>query len=362
MTPNPPPSLPDPLFLVGCQRSGSHIVSSLLAQESDIAVVTETFFIPLFAKVLPLAGDLSRANNRQRLAEAIFVFLGLWEKRNLSDEEFRKLLPFSLLSTADQIGAFVQRSRNYGDLVRGMGQVFTQRLGKRRMLEKHTYFPYLPLELMDPHFPAMKVVHIVRDGRDVSLSWRNIWFGPRTVTETARRWCHHVRGFSSWGANHPERYAEIRYEHFLADPAREIATLKAFFDVGGAVKDTRPDRRGVLAVRPGHAKLAEPVAADNRMKWQRQMPPADYRTFMAFAADELARLGYETPAPDRPLSSWDALAARLDSNLRHVVRPVNWKRWAVMALPALLLLPGLVGLPITRLLFRRMLRNLNGPS
>ena len=42
-------------------------------------------------------------------------------------------------------------------------------------------------------FPDARFVHLVRDGRDVALSYANVPFGPKTVARAASLWAKRVR-------------------------------------------------------------------------------------------------------------------------------------------------------------------------
>ncbi|MBF0296123.1 MAG: sulfotransferase, partial [Magnetococcales bacterium] len=68
-------SVAPPVFVVGCDRSGTTLLTALLESRLGLAAPLETHFIPYFARTLFLWGDLGRRRNRERLLTAIGHFL-----------------------------------------------------------------------------------------------------------------------------------------------------------------------------------------------------------------------------------------------------------------------------------------------
>ncbi len=85
-------------------------------------------------------------------------------------------------------------------------------------------------------FPGARFIHVLRDGRDVSVSvraaaksWVPSWeetFG-RSIKVSARAWKHAVRRAQNEGKKLGERYLEIRYENIHKDP---FSAYRRLFD------------------------------------------------------------------------------------------------------------------------------------
>jgi hypothetical protein len=146
-------------------------------------------------------------------------------------------------------------------------------------------------------FPTARIVHLVRDGRDVALSVAN-WKKVRVRGELVARyrtwtedpvstialwWEREVRlACEDGGALGPQLYYELRYEALVTDPAGESARLCAFLGV--------PYDEAMLA--------SERPPAPGLRDWSTQMPAADVRRFEAAAGDLLDDLGYPRAFPD----------------------------------------------------------------
>jgi hypothetical protein len=154
-------------------------------------------------------------------------------------------------------------------------------------------------------YPDARVVHIIRDGRDVTRSLSEHNFGPDSVTTAAREW--HDAITSARAAAIPDRYREVRYEDLFSDPAERLRelfdwlglatgdeALRAPLDAAGTHRNPSPDRSP-----PGVGK------------WQTSWTAQDLEDFEAAAGSLREELGYpaaaiepgrggEQPRPRRP--------------------------------------------------------------
>ncbi len=165
-------------------------------------------------------------------------------------------------------------------------------------------------------FDEAQFVHIIRDGRDAALSYREKpWlradavhgkkresggyrYGPfpRFWVETARReefqtttdlhrciwaWRRHVEAAIEQGARLPEgRYVEIRYEALARDPAAEGRRILDFLAI-----ESTPSRERLVA------SLGAATAASVG-RWRSELSADESATVAAEAGSLLARLGY----------------------------------------------------------------------
>jgi Sulfotransferase family len=171
-----------PIFVVGCPRSGTTLVRQMLDAHPNISCGPESLFLRHLA-------DLERDNLH------IGEFL-------VSDEEWH---------------AHVR------DLYLWLHVRRAAQLGKARWVDKTPGYAMI-LNYLDSMFPDCQVVHVIRDPRDVLDSWRRRW-GFRRAVRGAQSWQHHVRRARKFGATHPDRYFEIRYEEMVRSPEPVIRGL-----------------------------------------------------------------------------------------------------------------------------------------
>jgi Sulfotransferase family len=278
------PGQPPPfLFIVGCGRSGTTVLRTVLDAHPELAVAHEgRFVVPLGLRraryerpagfdvdrfVAVLAGDRAVRTNLDLDADAIRRAVG---ERPVVD------LP---------------------DAVRRVFAWFALQRGKARYGDKMPAY-VLRIPLLAEMFPEARFVHIIRDGRDVALSSMAIDGNTQKVVELAINWDTRVGAGRAAGRElGPGRYHEVRYEALVSEPAPVVAELCSFLDLAYAPEMLQffeqPD--GVSAkvkANPRHARLAEPLSPGER-SWRADMTHADLDAVEAVAGTRLSELGYE---------------------------------------------------------------------
>jgi hypothetical protein len=287
----------NPFFIFGCPRSGTSLLSRMLGAHHNLAIPDESH---LYNGIYPLVAryaDLSQDAVRTRLVAEI-----------LKTEHIRAWTPRpSVVETLKGI-----ERHDFHGIVDGLLRTWAAKLGKARWGEKtpqHTlcWRPILA------GFPHAQVIHLVRDGRDVALSYKKAFFGPKHVYPLARRWelylasAEAARGFLGESG-----YLQLRYEDLLANPEQELRRVCEFlgeaFDPDMLVYYKTP-KTCPYERRNAH-NLAQPVMSTNIEKWRTDMTHRELRVFEALAGDTLARYGYPR-ALDRPrIPSWESLSCR----------------------------------------------------
>jgi hypothetical protein len=181
--------MPRPIFLVGCQRSGTTMLRLMLDSHSRISCGPETRFL----------ADLERVVGKDwhRLSQYGFS----------QDDWLARIAGFF-----DGVQADYARSR-----------------GKMRWADKTPLYA-LSLDFITRVFPDCQVVHVIRDGRDVAVSHRKR-FGYWSSVKSAVKWPRYIAAARAVGRTlPPDRYYELRYEDVVADPEPSMRALFEFFD------------------------------------------------------------------------------------------------------------------------------------
>lgn len=186
---------------------------------------------------------------------------------------------------------------DYASGVRAVFEVYARLHGKTLYGDKTPGY-VSHLGLLGRLFPEAKFVHIIRDGRDVTLSYldRPEW-GPRTVAEGAFYWKARVqRGRKEGALLGPNRYFEARYESLIEDPGRTVAAVCQFLGIEYVPEMLRYHERAVpvesLTRDPQAYQSSSAPLTRGLRNWRTQLSTADATLFDAIAGDLLNDLGY----------------------------------------------------------------------
>jgi hypothetical protein len=267
----------------------------MFEQHPDMAVPPESYFPVSF----------HRHETRYRPAGGAGFDLSRLAADLLAHDRFRawQLDPAMVrdrLSGVEPIG--------YAEAIRRVYALYAEARGTSRYGDKTPPF-LLHMDRLAALFPEARFIHLVRDGRSVGLSLRDVGFGPRTVAGTAAYWADRVRlGREAGRRLGPDRYLEVRYEDLVDRPEPTLRRVCAFIDL-----DFRPEmlayrreeieripigerhRRGEgLSLRPPERGVRD---------WRTEMPPRDVAVFEAVAGRELEAFGYGRTFPRPPVAA-----------------------------------------------------------
>jgi len=307
------------VFIVGCPRSGTTLLRHIVGAHSQIAITPEAYWIPKwFEKRKGLAPN--GGVTPELIAELI-----AYPKFNLFH-----LAPEDLSALLRD-----KESLPFASFVTGIFDLYGKKRGKPLVGNK-TPDAVRKMDTLHTLWPMACFVHLIRDGRDVALSffnWRQVgqkkpgtfatWKDDRAST-IALWWELHVRRGQAAGRTlGPELYYEMRYESLVAHPQRECAALCEFLgvpfeDAMLRFHENRPDEE--RAFEPKHGW--RPIAAGAR-DWKTQMAPGEVERFEAAAGTLLDELGYPRAFPElRPGAVEHAIQIRnLLANESPDVRP-----------------------------------------
>ena len=256
------PSVDRLVVVVGCGRSGTTWLEQLLLAHPDVGGVDES---------------------ESWLFEQLHrLWLNVAAERGLS-------------SYVDRV-TFVAALRRFAD------SIFAATLARHRpaascIVEKTPMHSYRMREIAAV-YPDVRVVHVLRDGREVARSISQVPFfqlpDPGDAAEMWRR----VVGAIDADAGAVPNFRELRYEALAADPVEVTVELMRW--IGLAVDDDVRARIAAVAGERVSAHAGTATAAGEQ-SWQR-LPVADIAAIYRRAGKTLAAKGYAT--------RWEVLRSR----------------------------------------------------
>lgn len=280
-------------IIVGAPRSGTTLLRFMLDAHPELSIPPETGF---------LAADpaLFQHLSRREFAEFIEQFppgAPAWQDFCLPSAAWRD----ALLNLEDFSPA---------NGFRTVYRLYAARFSKSRWGDKTPGYVQC-MRQIGQLLPEAHFIHLIRDGRDVALSWRKTWFSPGPdMTTLASHWKQWVTAGRGSGT---ARCLEVRYEELVQDPApvlRRICdfislefqpSMLRFFENTPARLAEHAERRrsdGTLIVgreqRLEQQRLTtRPPVSARALAWRTAMTPAERDAFASVAGDLLAELGYE---------------------------------------------------------------------
>ena len=267
-----------PFFIVGAGRSGTTLLRLMLAGHSRLHIPPETWFLRPLVRDFPLTGALTQPQF-ERAIETM-VRHERWPDMNLAEDELRR-----------QAAALAQPT--LVDLIDLVYRHLLDASGKQRLGDKTPHYFAIVPELATL-YPGAKFIHLVRDGRDVAISW--IDAGWQRYYEPGFEWPAAMVHLRRDRAAYRERVLEVRYEDLVRRPAETAHHICAFLGESfeQAMLDWQ-DRTGLVASRDRHlhARLQQPLSDDAIAVWRRRLSAVECFAVEACLHRELALGGYD---------------------------------------------------------------------
>ena len=313
------PEIDRPIIVVGAPRSGTTLVFNTFSARSDLAWFTQHLSrLPRWPSVTALARladvnrglrkSIDRSDRRRRRLEKLRVgpseAYGVWER--YCGERF--------------LFDFLRDQRATSSEAREMRELVGKLLRYQRKARFATKITGpARIAYLSSIFPDARLVHVVRDGRAVVRSlldvhfwggtWRErevAWSGGLTEEDLGRwraldqaplalaalQWRAIIRNARDEARRLAGgRYAELRYEDFVAGPEAALDEMAEFCELPASAE--------------AHEFLAERVdLRDMNFRWREAFEPAEVEMLDDLIGDELEQLGYggETVAGEPRLS------------------------------------------------------------
>ena len=283
-------STDSPIFIVGLGRSGTTLLSRMLDAHSDIAILPETWWYV----VLDRLGCMEEFNHP-------------WQYELFLHEVWNNLKSYRDPAAQVVANEGIRRPRYTGPTVpvlERLGQAYA-RERKARIWGEKTPGHALWLPQIRALFPRARVLFMVRDPRDVLVSYDDRWDKGRRDTEYLISTAALMKYYLTYLLERPsfpkEQVCWVKYESLVVEPAAVLQDICRFLEV--------PFQAGMLEFHHRQKNVERDMPEGQHHRLLSRSPTAAhvgwYRQF--FSSSQIALmeklLGAEMQALGYPLSN-----------------------------------------------------------
>ncbi len=319
--PGHPPSAGDesasgPAFIIACPRSGTTWLRQALNAHPEVHCTEKR----LFGMYCDLVFDAGVARPRVRITMDRYV-----------DAIVPVLHGPDLRLSPDEL-----RGRLLKEMSRVVDRALCESSGKRVLVDKVTPYAGTAAEVAEGvrrNFPGARIIHLIRDGRDVATSgvfhWLNkradverpnavrdrrrefflhagqgghldAFFSEEDLGEWCSQWTTALEAVDMLQGAHPT--LTLRYEEMIRDMAGSLGQVCAFLGVqdSAAVVKACAEAASFEKMSGGRAQGQDVPTAHVRKgvvgDWRNYFTKRDAEVFVRLAGAQLVRLGYEADA------------------------------------------------------------------
>ena len=244
-------SKPSYVFIVGVGRSGTKFLQSILLGHPELHISTETHFLSSalhqgFIKTAKKIGDLKDDKNLELLVDKMFnseIFGAFWKRKILKDKD-------SILRK------FKDSDRSFKSLYRIIIEEDMLQHNKTIAGEKtpsHLYHVDTLLEW----FPEAKVIHIIRNPRNVLASEINknvkpdhplkkgsFFYNTSLLFYVLINWNNAARLDKKYRKKYPQNYLAVKYEDLMHEHKQHVLRICEFLNMDFKETMLNPPVRG----------------------------------------------------------------------------------------------------------------------
>ncbi|WP_029896177.1 sulfotransferase family protein [Desulfohalovibrio reitneri] len=276
-------------FLIVSERSGSNLFLRIMHANSECLGAAPTHLHRIMHNNRSRYGDLADDAEWRRMvadcAELMRTTFIHWESGVDEEDLLRRC-----------------RERNPAEVIRRIYEAEMERYGKSSVLIKENWC-YRLVPFLMANYPDCRFVFMVRDPRDMALSWKRItwWMAgkeDRGIRGGAKLWMENQRdSLEVYSAlRDTGRIVLLRYEDLLRRPETELRrvcdTLGLAYEPAMLDFHKSDKARGDAEASQAFRNLSSPLNPENYGKFATQLDEAEVRWIEHVCAREMEMLGY----------------------------------------------------------------------
>ncbi len=271
--------------IIGTQRSGSNLLRLMLNQFDEISAPHPPHILQRFIPLLPKYGDLTNQQNFLQLVDDVCALVELnpvpWTGLKLDRREILELC---------KEGRLIEIFRVIYDLKAKQDK---SSFWACKSMTNINYTKDIEESGMRPLY-----IHLYRDGRDVTCSFKKAIVGEKHVYHIANQWRNNQEDclkLKSKVGN--ERFIQLSYEDLIHYPEKEMKRISSFLNIKYKRKvfdfyKSEESHNTAIAGKMW-ANVAKPILKDNCNKYNTELSEMEIGIFEKQAGEMLEKLAYK---------------------------------------------------------------------
>lgn len=282
-------TMKSPVFIVGCDRSGTTLLRLMLNQSPILHIPQESKFLVGLQKNQELYGDFTKPHQR-------WFFIRDLQTNQATSKTFT--FPIFNITIEEAEATLVEAAPT--DFFRAAAAMFTAsalKCGKQRWGDK-TPHQIEHISFLAKAFPDAKFIHMIRDGRDVVISIRKAGWRGGKILKIARYWKKQVEAGRLAGALlGKSRYFEVYYEQLIEQPEKILKDLCRWLEIEYTPQMLKYYLTADDNIPQEHSSLFEltkkPIDSSRVYAWKQTLSNKEIADFERETAELIDLLGYE---------------------------------------------------------------------
>lgn len=286
-----------PVFIVGCDRSGTTLLRLMLIQSPVLHIPAESRFLGALGDQSEVYGDFLHPHQR-------WFFIRDLQTNRATSKTFT--FPVFRLTIEEAERALMDVApTDFSGAAAALFLASARKAGKPRWGDK-TPCHVRDISRLGHAFPDAQFVHIIRDPRDVASSFVKAGWTQGSYRKAAEFWKERVETGRRAGAElGPHAYREIKYETLLNNPSVELQSLCAWLTLEYTDNMLDFHKHTDQDIPKEHQNLfplvTKPLDRSRAAAWRTSMLRRYVADVEAVAGDTMRECGYELSGARQPL-------------------------------------------------------------